>query len=329
MKLALFGLKGHENVVLSGARELGQIEVVGIAHDRPEDIAKLKESQPWLSSAAEYPHWRQLLEHSMPDIVCVCDENWMRAEQLIALAERGIHIVTEKPLTTTHADLNRVRYALANSRSKLTMLLTMRHEAKYATFREIVQRGDLGTICQVTAQKSYRMGQRPEWQKSRQTLGGIIPFIGIHPIDLIRWTTGLEYTRVAALHSNLGRPEFRETEDSASLLLELSNGGSATIRLDYLRPETAPTHGDDRIRIAGSKGVLEVQGADAELLLTPVGQEPRRVPLQSVDNLFVAFVKALRSGGEVPISTADCIKVTEYVLHARDAADCKNWIIFG
>ena len=89
----------------------------------------------------------------MMDVCCVCDENHLRAEQLLALAARNIHIVTEKPLTTSLDDLDRVRLAFAKSKSKLTMLLTMRHEAKYAKMRELVRSGAIGEVCQISAQK--------------------------------------------------------------------------------------------------------------------------------------------------------------------------------
>jgi len=56
-------------------------------------------------------------------------------------------------------------------------------------------------------------------------------------------------------------------EDHAGLLLRLANGGTATCHLDFLRPEAAPTHGDDGLRIAGSEGVLEVWGVEEKLRL--------------------------------------------------------------
>ena len=47
-------------------------------------------------------------------------------------------------------------------------------------------------------------------------------------------------------------------------MAELGNGGHATISVDYCRPEIAGTHGDDWIRIVGTKGVLEASGSKKE-----------------------------------------------------------------
>lgn len=319
MRLGLIGLKGHYGVVLDGARKLGNIELTAIAADSKPALERFQKTEVLARKAETYTDWRMLLEHSMIDICCICDENHVRAEQLIALAKRNIHIVTEKPLATTLDDLERVRAALTRSNSRLTMLLTMRHEGRYVKMHDLVRAGEIGEVALVTAQKSYQLHDRPEWFKERKRLGGTIPYVGIHALDLIRWITGLDFTHVAAFHGRIGKPEMKETENHASLLLRLANGASATARLDYLRPQTAPSHGDDRLRIAGTEGVIEVQGG--ELSLVTNSKKLHTVTPGPGSNLFVDYVEALRNNRPVPIPADDCLYVTEAVLKARDAAD--------
>jgi predicted dehydrogenase len=322
MKLGLIGLKGHQSVVLEGARQLGNVELVAISDDSKADLEKFKKREALAKNAELYTDWKHLLDHAMLDVCCVCDENHLRAEQLIALARHNVHIVTEKPLATTLEDLDRIKNALARSKSKLTMLLTMRHEAKYATLRRLVREGAIGEVCQASAQKSYQLHSRPDWFKERRRLGGTIPYIGIHALDLIAWTTGLDFTHVAAFHGRMGKiEEMKETENQASLLLRMANGASATARLDYLRPETAPSHGDDRLRLAGTEGVLEVRYPDNGVHLVTGKQKPAVIAPDKVPNLFVAFAEALQKGESPPIPADDCVYITEVVLKAREAAD--------
>jgi predicted dehydrogenase len=256
----------------------------------------------------------------MMDVCCVAGESGGRVEQLLALMERGVHIVSEKPLVTTLADLERVRAAFAKSKSQLTMLLELRHQPKNVRVREIIQRGDIGEVCQVTTQKSYKWGERAEWFKSRALLGGTIPYIGIHSLDTIRWVTGLDFIHLAAIQSKSGRPEMGETECHASVLGELSNGASVTARIDYLRPAKAATHSDDRLRVAGTKGVVEVNEGDETISLI-TGDKTERIPFGETGNLFVEFVKFLRGGAVPRITADDCFRSTEIVLRAREAAD--------
>lgn len=112
-----------------------------------------------------------------------------------------------------------------------------------------------------------------------------------------------------------------ETEDHASILLRMSNGASATARLDYLRPEMAPSHGDDRIRIAGTKGVVEVTYADPMIRVVTESKRPYEVKPEPTENLFVDFVQSLREKRQPRITADDSISITRLVLKARQAAD--------
>ncbi len=324
MKLAIIGLKGHVGAVLAGAKRLSGIELVAFS----EENARVTESysrQPMFAGAQHYEHWRHLFEHTMMDVCCVADESGVRFEQLVALMERGVHIVSEKPLVTKLDDLQSLRAAFSKSASQLTMLLELRHQPKNVRVRELIQAGKIGEVCQVSTQKSYRWGERPDWLKSRQRLGGTIPFIGIHSLDTIRWVTGLDYKRTAAVHGNIGFPQTGETESHASILAELVNGASVTARLDYLRPSSAETHSDDRLRVIGTTGVVEVnEGDDAVKLITEKGTE--RFPFGETENLFVEFVNFVRGGPLPRITAEDSFYITEVVLLARQAADDRRLI---
>ena len=327
MRMGLIGLQGHQGTVMNGARELGNVELVAVSDDSERKIEEAKrEYRPMSTDAQGYVDWRHLVEHAMMDVCCVCDQNGRHADQIIALAERNIDIITEKPLATTLDDLRRIEKTLAASKSRLTMLLTMRHDAKYVKMRQLIQDGAIGPVCQVTTQKSYRLGERPEWQRQRATLGGTIPYIGIHALDMMRWATGLDYTHVAAFHGNLGKPEMKESEDNASILLRMSNGASATARLDYLRPEAAPSHGDDRVRVAGGEGVIEIAYPHNDVLLITSKRAPTRIKPEPTPNIFADFIRAIRAGRPQRITAADAIYATEMVLKARDAADRQELI---
>ena len=319
MKLAIIGLKGHVGAVLTGAKRLGDIELVAFSEENAR-VAESYSRQPMFAGAQHYEHWRHLFEHTMMDVCCVADESGVRLEQLLALMERGVHIVSEKPLVTKLDDLQSLRAAFSKSTSQLTMLLELRHQPKNVRVREIIQAGKIGEVCQVSTQKSYRWGERPDWLKSRQRLGGTIPFIGIHSLDTIRWVTGLDFKRTAAVHGNIGFPQSGETESHASILAELANGASVTARLDYLRPSSAETHSDDRLRIIGTKGVVEVNEGDAAIkLITELGTE--QIPFGQTENLFVEFINFVRGGPQPRITADDSFYITEVVLLARQAAD--------
>ncbi len=142
----------------------------------------------------------------------------------------------------------------------------------------------------------------------------------------MRWTTGREYVRVAAWQGNKDHPDYPGFQDHAGVLFQLDNGGTAMTNLDYLRPETAPTHGDDRLRIAGSEGVLEVMGAEGRAHLITAADGPRELELPESVDFFADFLTELAGKGEHLISQDDAFRLTEVCLKARDAAETGKWV---
>src|SRR5262249_44424100 len=158
----------------------------------------------------------------------------------------------------------------------LTMLLPMRFSAPYLALRQIVDSGQIGEVAQIDAQKSYKLGERSAWMLQRSTYGGTIPYIGVHMVDLMRWISGREFVGRVAFQSHIGYPGYGQMENTTGSLFRLDNGGVAVLHMDYLRPDAAPTHGDDRLRLAGTTGVAEYQEATGVTVIT--GREkPRKI----------------------------------------------------
>jgi predicted dehydrogenase len=320
LNVALLGLKGHQGVILEGIAARSDVRLAAVADDDP---AALRPVSGWPTADPDtrcYADWRELLAEESVDIVGVCDHDGVRAEQIIASAQAGCHVLAEKPLAMDLQQLAHVREAAETARVRLSMLLTMRCEPPYRVLHDVISAGRIGEVVLATVQKSYRLGNRPEWQRDRRTFSGIIPFIGVHALDLIRWTTGREFTSAMAYQSNAAHPELRDMEDNASVALKLDNGGSASARLDYCRPAAAPTHGDDRLRVAGTHGVVECLGAAHTVTLMTAETSPEELPLPAPQNQFVQYVSALADGQAFGVPEVDCYRMTEVCLRIRDAA---------
>lgn len=319
MNVGLIGLDGHQGCVLNTIAKGDGLRLAAVASENKGPLDGVRKSKAAGPHTNFYSDWRELLDKEKLDILCLCSTNEQHAEQIQEGAARGLHICSEKPLTTTLEDLEATRKAVEKAGVKLTMLLTMRFTPPYLCAKRLVEGGAIGEICLATAQKSYKLGVRPEWMRCRRTFGGTIPFVGIHAMDLIRWTSGREFVECMAYHGNTGHPEIRDMEDQASVLLKLDNGGSATARLDYCRPASAPTHGDDRLRLAGTKGVVEVL-SDVVTLITEAGGVTKPM-MPPEEDLFGDFVASIQGKKEHLISAEDCYRMTEVTIKAREAAD--------
>lgn len=320
-RVGLIGLKGHQGTILNGVQAMDDVRLVAVCDD---DHEKLQGVAGWAAADPDtqtFSDPAELLDTVELDIVGICGTDAQRAPMILAAAERGIHVIAEKPLAMDLDELEQVRNAVAGTDIHLSMLLTMRFEPPYITMRRMVSEGAIGEVCLATMQKSYRLGTRPAWQCSRETFSGIIPFIGIHALDLIRWVSGLEFVEGAAWCSNVGHPDIGDLEDNASVAARLDNGASATARMDYCRPAAAPTHGDDRLRLAGSHGVIEWILNNDEVVLITNDEEPRAVELDEKIDQFANFVASIYDGEKSWAPAEDCIRMTEVVLKLREVAN--------
>jgi predicted dehydrogenase len=320
VRVGIIGLEGHISEILSVAATSPQVQIVAIAETDPTARSKATD-EPSMKNATLYADYREMLDRQKLDVVAVCGENSVRVPIVQACAERKLAIVAEKPLALTLDDLELTRQKIIASGVPFTMLLSMRFDPQYRRMHAIVRGGGIGEVVAMTAQKSYKLGERPDWMKRRETFGGIIPYIGIHMVDLMLWVSGSEFAEAAAFQSNVGYPGIREMENNAAVIFKLDNRGTATVRLDYLRPATAPTHGDDRLRIAGTEGVVEYQDSSGLTLVTRDRKPTQVRDLPAAGSLFADFLDAVYNGRQPLLTPGEIFRVNEIVLKARDAAE--------
>lgn len=325
LRVAIIGLEGHIGEILGPLDRLPDLELAAIQDRDPSRIQQVLRSKH-AEHARPYAKWQDLLDSEKLDIAGICGPNDERPEIILACAQRKLNIVAEKPLAITALDLERVKKAVAESGIHLTMLIEMRFDAPYRALKQIVASGQIGEVIQIASQKSYKLGDRPDWMKHRGSFGGTIPYIGIHMVDLMRYTSGRELVEVVSYHGRVGHPELEDMEDVTGSLFKLDNGGIAALRMDYLRPEIAPTWGDDRLRLAGTRGVAEFQEAAGVTLITD-RQEPHRVTdLPPRGSIFIDFLASTYTGHSPGLSLADIYRVNDIVLAARDSADQHQFV---
>ena len=320
LRIAQIGSDGHQTMVLDGIAQILDAQLVACAKGRAEDtLDAVKKHAAFGEHTRIYDDYRKMLDSEAIDLVGICRPYSLNAEASIAATRRGIDIVSEKPVATTLADLDALETAVNDNGIRLTAMFGTRLAPAFRAAHRAVREGLIGEPILATAQKSYRFGTRADFFKQRETYGGTIPWVAIHAVDYTRWASGQEYSQVAALHGNLAHPDYPGCEDHGGLLFRFANGGTATIHFDYLRPSTAPTHGDDRLRIAGSEGVIEVIHDRAHLIR--LGHAPCDLPLEPEENFLVNLYAERAGKSPHIIGPEEAIHVTRICLYAREAAD--------
>jgi predicted dehydrogenase len=317
IRLGILGLEGHaDDEILAPLPLLPDVRLVAASDPDP---GRLKEVAG--RAVKCFADWRQMLDQTGLDTVAVCNNNGERAAAVLACIERGLNVIAEKPLALTMADIHTIRAAAERRGVHVGVLLPMRFEPGYLMLRRVVREGLIGEVAQIAGQKSYKSGHRPDWYLKRASFGDTIPWIGPHMIDLMRFTSGREFREVMSFAANVQAPELGEMDNVAASLFRLDNGGVATMRLDYLRPAAAFGHGDDRLRLAGTRGIVEYSRASGVTLVT------RDKPLRRLPNLpnsqrsvFVDFLESAYAGKDTGLSLPEIVRLHEIVLAAQEAA---------
>lgn len=316
IRLASVGDAGHFNL----RHGLGQIEglsYVAAASDGYGEPQVLS----W-EAVPTFGDFRRMLDEVQPDVVTVGGWYAHNGEVALACLRRGIHVVTDKPAVNSWDELAQARTLCAADPTLhlLTEFGSRMHPAFVAAQRAVAA-GEIGTPVLLTAQKSYRLGVRPDFFKQRAHFSGLVMWVLSHALDFTRWASGLEYERFFGWQGNLSRPDYGEMEDHVAVTARMDNGAAAVLTADYVRPDAAATHGDDRLRIAGSEGIVEVRDGSCMLMTHDKPQQVIGDGEPAGDGLARELVATLRGQGSGRFSTAETLRTHGAMLAARDAAD--------
>jgi predicted dehydrogenase len=319
VRLAIIGFDGHPGEITGPLPKLPEVEVAAIADPDPKVLERAARNTR-LEKANRYADYEQMLGREKIDVLAVCNNNGERGRAVLAGVKRKLHVIAEKPLTLKMDELNAIKRGVAETGVKLGMLLPMRYSPSYAALRRIVQSGEIGDVVQMSAQKSYKSGERPAWMKNRATYGGTIPWIGPHMIDLMRYCSGREFTEAISFQTQIPQPGVGEMENVTLSMFRLDNGGLAELRMDYFRPAAAPTHGDDRLRLVGTKGIAEYIDATGVTVMTDTAPPRKVTDLPERKQVFVEFLDYVYGGKPASLPHDDIFRVTEITIVAHNAS---------
>ena len=326
VRLVLLGTLGHVGEVLKPLPQLPEVEVVAYWEPDQKELKKVLKN-PALAKAKSYTDYRKMLDDEKPDIVSVCTSNGDRGEAILACCERKLPFIAEKPFAINLADYLKVEKKIVEAGIQPGILLPLRFDPPYLAMQQIVRSGAIGEVAQISSQKSYKAGERPGWMQDYKSYGGTIPWIGIHMIDLMRFTSGREFAEVASYQSQVGAPaSIGKMENTTGSIFRMDNGGVASLHMDYFRPDSAPTHGDDRLRLAGPKGVLEYMDATGVTLLVEGRNQERVTDLPRQQQVFLDYLDALYNGKKALISREDMFRSNRATLAAHQAAVEKRFV---
>jgi predicted dehydrogenase len=315
-----------------------------------------------VSSERSYSDYREMFRAERAredgiDLVAIATPNHLHLPVALAALDVGLHVVCEKPATSTLSEALILREAVRRSDRLYALTYTYSGYAMVREARARVARGDLGRVRKIVV--DYPQGwlstpveragnKQAQWRAdvSRAGAGGCIGDIGVHAFHLAEYVSGM---RVTSLMADLSRivPD-RTLDDDCNVLLRFSGGQPGVLMASQI---SAGERNGLTLRIHGemasvhwhqeTPNVLRIEHLDGRTELFHAGSTEltshSRLPpghpegfIEALANLYEDVAAAL-SGAQSVADTAlpgidDGVRGMRFVEQAITSSAEKRWV---
>jgi phthalate 4,5-cis-dihydrodiol dehydrogenase len=161
------------------------------------------------------------------DAVYIATPNQLHACHVIAAAERGKHVIVEKPMALSIAECEAMNKAAEKNGVKLLCGHTHSFDPPIRKIREIVKSGELGKLCMIHSWNYNEFMYRPRMKHELATSRGVVLNQGPHHVDIARLIGGGMVRSVRAMTGIWDKA--RGHEGSYTCYLEFEDGTPATL----------------------------------------------------------------------------------------------------
>lgn len=249
----------------SAIRMTDQFEIVAGSFSSNYDKSLKLAQELGISEQDVYNSYEDMLaenERLQLDAVAIMTPNHLHVAAATAFANKGIHIICEKPLSSNLDGIKQLKTLI--EQKNLVFVLTHTYSA-YPVIqrsRELIASGKLGNIKMVSVE--YLQGWLAEllerdpsnsgavWRETPSLggQGGVLGDIGTHAFQLAEFVTGL---KVESLLADVSSSPGRDVPDDAKLLLRFNNGATGSL---WCSQVAVGALNSLSLRVFGDKGSL-------------------------------------------------------------------------
>jgi predicted dehydrogenase len=293
-----------------------------------------------------------LSDHQV-DIAVICSEAYRHCSLSAQAAAAGVHVIQDKPLATSRAELQPLKAALQKHDVKF-MMWNRNFLPAMAHARQEIASGALGDLQSIHVDFYFakdagppksvrRQGYPPmDWHQYQIAAhidgsdGGVGPDPigelqneGIYPLGFILGLTAARFRRVfasSAAHFHQLNAD-NGVEDLAAMTLEMDDGLVGSIALGRIGLASHPSGGEIKLRVVGSRGAMVFHEARPEVGVyyrqQPAGEpRQRRVAVENDFLLADHFVQSLDENRQPFMNFEDSLKVFECIQAALQSCRC-------
>ena len=205
-----------------------------------------------------YTDLNKMLNNEKIDILSICTPSGMHPKHGIAAAEKGIHVITEKPMAIELEHADELISACDRNGVKLFVVKQNRLNPGIKLLKNAILKKRFGKIFLANATVFWQRPQEyydmADWRGTWALDGGSFMNQASHYIDLLTWLIG------PVKHVNAETATFKrniEAEDTGAAILKFENDAIGIIQVTML---TYPKNIEGSITILGENGTVKIGG---------------------------------------------------------------------
>ena len=186
LKVGLVGVGGISGAHIPAWEEMADAELVALCDIRPERMEKFSEKRC-------YEDFDEMLANEELDILDICLPTYLHADFAVKAMEKGINVITEKPISLKEEDIDRVYKTAEKNNVKFMVAQVLRFWPEYELLKEIYDTQKYGKLLSGTM---TRLGCYPRWSwdgwMMDEKRSGLVPFdLHIHDLDFMVYAFGM------------------------------------------------------------------------------------------------------------------------------------------
>lgn len=225
--VALLGLGSYSTYQLAPAlQQTKHAYLAGIVTGSPEKIPVWQRKYGIPDTHVyNYNNMSDIANNKDIDVIYIVTPTGTHAKFAVAAANTGKHVWCEKPMAMTVEECQTIIDACQKNKVKLSIGYRMQHEPNTQTLIGYANSKPFGKLTRIDALAGYNGGGGNNWRFKRDMGGGALYDMGVYTINGIRYSAGMEPTRVISAEQTTKRPRiFAEVDETTAYVLEFKNG---------------------------------------------------------------------------------------------------------
>jgi predicted dehydrogenase len=195
-----------------------------------------------------YGSYEALLADPNIDVIYNPLPNGMHAEWTIKAAQAGKHVLCEKPIGVTPAEVDAMADAAKKAGVYVTEGFMYRHHPQTLKVKQLVESGAIGKLRLVRGSFTFNIAREDDIRLNKELTGGSIWDVGCYPISYARYIIGAEPVEV------FGRQVTSKSGVDETFVGQMRFPGDVYAQFDSGFRAPFRTH----IEIVGSEGIITV-----------------------------------------------------------------------